>query len=86
MQAPNDEGEADAPAKAQRVTWAQLHILLYPGIANVVSILVQVQHFLDCERFLVYVHAYNYRTSSISTCKARWWPCCDPPANLANEI
>ena len=48
MQAPNDEGEVDAPAKAHRVTWAQLHILLYPGIANVVSILVQVQHCLDC--------------------------------------
>ncbi|KAK9828122.1 hypothetical protein WJX81_007423 [Elliptochloris bilobata] len=37
----NGYKEVDLPAKAQGVTWAQLHVLLYPGIANVVSILVQ---------------------------------------------
>ena len=68
MQAPNDEVEADAPAKAQRVTWSQLHILLYPGIANVVSILVQVSHFLDCKSWFNHVHACKRGTSSNSTC------------------
>ena len=78
MQAPHDEGEGDAPAKAQRVTWSQLHILLYPGIANVVSILVQVRHFLHCLCSLVHVYAWSCRTSRYSACKARWFPFCDP--------
>lgn len=36
--------DADKEGKAEGVTWAQLHKLMYPGIANVVSILVQVKH------------------------------------------